>query len=319
MASLHPSFLDDLSTNDLPPASIDVDAQRRRLDDFLSNPSSTSDTSHKIALVTSGGTTIPLEKNTVRFLDNFSTGSRGAASTEYFLNDDYLVVFLHRRSSLKPFSRRFLDPRDLFECGDCSEDAAPRVRSDHVHATKSTLQAYGRVRSRLLEIPFESLSDYLYLLRMICLRLNSFGNRVLLYLAAAVSDFYLPVDAMRQHKTQSSAGDLELKLKTTPKILKMTCEEWLPKAFIVTFKLETDPDILMKKARGALDAYGHQVVVANLLSTRRSAVTIVSRLKGGGDEEIHDLNLSKEELDAGTEIEMLIVKKLAVFHDGFLL
>lgn len=35
-----------------------------------------------VAVVTSGGTTVPLEQNTVRFLDNFSTGSRGAASTE---------------------------------------------------------------------------------------------------------------------------------------------------------------------------------------------------------------------------------------------
>ena len=39
--------------------------------------------SHKpLVIITSGGTTIPLEKNTVRFIDNFSTGSRGATSAE---------------------------------------------------------------------------------------------------------------------------------------------------------------------------------------------------------------------------------------------
>ena len=37
---------------------------------------------NKIVLVTSGGTAVPLEKQTVRYLDNFSTGSRGALSTE---------------------------------------------------------------------------------------------------------------------------------------------------------------------------------------------------------------------------------------------
>eukprot|EP01027_Heterolobosea_sp_BB2_P019753 GEZU01027805.1.p2 GENE.GEZU01027805.1~~GEZU01027805.1.p2 ORF type:complete len:110 (+),score=20.04 GEZU01027805.1:49-378(+) len=37
----------------------------------------------KIVLVTSGGTNVPLEKNTVRFVTNFSTGGRGANSTEY--------------------------------------------------------------------------------------------------------------------------------------------------------------------------------------------------------------------------------------------
>lgn len=36
----------------------------------------------KVVLVTSGGTAVPLEKQTVRYLDNFSTGSRGALSTE---------------------------------------------------------------------------------------------------------------------------------------------------------------------------------------------------------------------------------------------
>lgn len=36
----------------------------------------------RIVLVTSGGTTVPLERNTVRFVDNFSAGTRGSASTE---------------------------------------------------------------------------------------------------------------------------------------------------------------------------------------------------------------------------------------------
>jgi phosphopantothenate-cysteine ligase len=35
-----------------------------------------------IVLVTSGGTTVPLEHNTVRFVDNFSAGTRGSTSVE---------------------------------------------------------------------------------------------------------------------------------------------------------------------------------------------------------------------------------------------
>ncbi len=35
-----------------------------------------------VAIVTSGGTTVPLERRTVRFIDNFSTGARGAAMAE---------------------------------------------------------------------------------------------------------------------------------------------------------------------------------------------------------------------------------------------
>jgi len=47
-------------------------------------------------LFQSGGTTVPLEHNTVRFVDNFSAGTRGSASAEYFLGAGYSVIFLYR-------------------------------------------------------------------------------------------------------------------------------------------------------------------------------------------------------------------------------
>ncbi|KAG1848156.1 DNA/pantothenate metabolism flavoprotein [Suillus tomentosus] len=43
----------------------------------------------------------------VRFLDNFSAGTRGAISAEYFLKAGYGVIFVHRQFSLQPFSRRY--------------------------------------------------------------------------------------------------------------------------------------------------------------------------------------------------------------------
>lgn len=39
----------------------------------------------RVVVVTSGGTTAPLERRCVRFLDNFSQGTRGALSAEQFL------------------------------------------------------------------------------------------------------------------------------------------------------------------------------------------------------------------------------------------
>eukprot|EP01031_Cornospumella_fuschlensis_P038948 gene38948-47380_t len=56
-----------------------------------------------IALVTSGGTQVPLERNMVRFIENFSTGDRGAKSVEYFLANNYSVIFLYRTQSKLPF------------------------------------------------------------------------------------------------------------------------------------------------------------------------------------------------------------------------
>jgi hypothetical protein len=38
-----------------------------------------------VVCVTSGGTTVPMERNCVRYIDNFSAGTRGAMSTQEFL------------------------------------------------------------------------------------------------------------------------------------------------------------------------------------------------------------------------------------------
>lgn len=57
-----------------------------------------------IVLVTSGGTSVPLEANTVRSVENFSTGTRGARSAEHFLKNGHPVIFLHRKGSMQPYS-----------------------------------------------------------------------------------------------------------------------------------------------------------------------------------------------------------------------
>ena len=57
-----------------------------------------------VVLVTSGGTSVPLEKNTVRSIENFSTGTRGARSAEYFLRAGHPVIFFHRTGTLCPFA-----------------------------------------------------------------------------------------------------------------------------------------------------------------------------------------------------------------------
>jgi phosphopantothenate---cysteine ligase (ATP) len=58
-------------------------------------------TDSRIVVVTSGGTTVPLEKKCVRFIDNFSSGRRGALSTEEFLkvpapSSHLCIQYLHR-------------------------------------------------------------------------------------------------------------------------------------------------------------------------------------------------------------------------------
>ena len=63
--------------------------------------------SSRVVCITSGGTTVPLERNCVRFIDNFSRGTRGALSCEEFLKHGYHVIFLTRHGSAQPFITDF--------------------------------------------------------------------------------------------------------------------------------------------------------------------------------------------------------------------
>lgn len=48
----------------------------------------------------------------------------------------------------------------------------------------------------LLSVPFTTLGDYLWLLRACCESLSPYGKNALLYLAAAVADFYVPSEKL---------------------------------------------------------------------------------------------------------------------------
>lgn len=83
-------------------APVNLDISLAKIRDFIQVHSKEN---RLFCLITSGGTTAPLEKNTVRFIDNFSKGTRGATSAEYFTNEGYAVVFLNRAMSIQPFTR----------------------------------------------------------------------------------------------------------------------------------------------------------------------------------------------------------------------
>ncbi|KAK1927099.1 DNA/pantothenate metabolism flavoprotein [Papiliotrema laurentii] len=240
----------------------------------------------KVVLVTSGGTTVPLESNTVRFLDNFSAGTRGATSAEYFLKAGYAVIFLHRLHSLRPFSRHyshslnpFLDLLTITES--TSPDGQPSVTVDKKYTATliPILQAYhtARAQGTLLSIDFQTVNEYLWLLRAIAKPMSTLGRKGMFYLAAAVSDFFLPDDKVAEHKIQSNKGTLSLEMDQVPKVLRPLVQEWNPEGYIVSFKLETDQALLIPKSRAALSRYGHQLVIGNDLHKRKYEVVFVER------------------------------------------
>ncbi|CAN7938666.1 unnamed protein product, partial [Ixodes hexagonus] len=184
------------------------------------------------------------------------------------------------------------------------------VRTGAVSQVLPVLRAYQAARDagRLLAMPFTTLVDYLFVVRAAAAALTAFKRRALLYLAAAVSDFYIPGEEMPEHKIHSDSGPLQLHLKLVPKMLKPLVCFWVPEAFVVSFKLETDPSILLEKSRKALTNYNHKLVIANELHSRKQHVLFVTQ-------ESHEaVDLSQEQMAAGTEIEELIVDRLARQH-----
>lgn len=106
--------------------------------------------------------------------------------------------------------------------------------------------------------------------------MNCLGHHGMFYFAAAVSDFYVPWESMAKHKIESAGGPLNMQLSQVPKMLFILRKHWAPKAFCVSFKLETDPDILLHKAEMALRKYGMNVVVANELANYKDVVVMVT-------------------------------------------
>lgn len=272
-----------------------------RVKEFISHQLSFS---RRVVLITSGGTTVPLEKNMVRFVDNFSAGTRGATAAEYFIDMGYAVIFLHRQFSLQPYARNythskhcFLDLLEEFPTSNNNVDAINHgnidpvydessqlpsslsVQGNHAAEMKRVFRRYNYARrEKLLHIEtFVTVTDYLFYLKEFCSSMALLDGKAMFFLAAAVSDFFVPPSRIAQHKIESGLGGFNLRLDPVPKILLPLVKLWCPNAYTVSFKLETNKDILIPKARRALRNYGHQLVIANMLHTRKFSVTMVER------------------------------------------
>eukprot|EP00158_Paraphelidium_tribonemae_P008666 Partr_v1_DN28646_c1_g1_i2_m49944 putative phosphopantothenate-cysteine ligase len=285
----------------------------------------------RVVLITSGGTTVPLERNTVRFLDNFSQGTRGASSAEYFLRLGYAVIFMHRAHSLQPFARHVqqlmltADEKTdytadcMLNCLSVDTDGMIRVstgdsNSEMVKLINEYKHYTAPSFNRLLLLSFVTVQDYLFMLRDISRVLGlRMGSRAMWYLAAAVSDFHVPHPKLAEHKIQSGSNStvFSLQMDQVPKVLKPLVQDWASNGFIVSFKLETDEGLIEVKSKMALERYGHQIVVANLLQTRKSKVTLFA-MSDNSESSVERAEIVMSG-DSG-EIEELIVRDLVGRH-----
>lgn len=323
-----------------------LDDYIRRAKTFIDSQSAAN---RRVALVTSGGTTVPLEQQTVRFIDNFSAGTRGATSTEHLLACDYAVIFLHRQFSLLPFSRHYSHSTNCFLDFMTFNDAgAVVVENEYQSQMGAVLRQYQQVKEQgtLLLLPFTTVNEYLWSLRELAKLLRPIGSNAVFYLAAAVSDFFVPADKMVEHKIQSSEDfnhiadhengepaakmdgkKLSIYLDPVPKFLKSLVDTWAPEAMIISFKLETDPSLLQTKAHYALQKYAHHLVIGNLLNTRKYEVLFVSAENGDKWIRVPSGRRSKSvttsrdaaltdvsSTEVPIEIESLIIPEVAKLH-----
>lgn len=314
-AASHQVAESDYFASNPPPKALDSHVEQAR--SFIEHHASLK---RRVVLVTSGGTTVPLEKQTVRFIDNFSAGTRGATSAEYFLEAGYAVIFLHRQFSLLPYSRHYSHSTDCFlDFLHEAEDGSVVANPTHQEKMLGVLRKYSTAKQKrmLLMLPFTTITDYLHELRAVAQLMRPLGPDGLLYLAAAVSDFFVPPDRMSEHKIQSTDATASFKpqqssaataeqprgsadepeetfdnfdsspsvprskrlivdLDPVPKFLKNLVDGWAPEGMIVSFKLETDPQILVHKAKYSLNRYQHHLVIGNLLTTRKWEVVFVA-------------------------------------------
>ena len=70
--------------------------------------------------------------------------------------------------------------------------------------------------------------------------------------------------------------------------------------------------LLVPKARQALQRYGHQVVIGNMLKTRKQTVTMIMNATE------KTLSLTPEQLNQGAEIESMIIPALVHIHDRWI-
>ncbi len=117
---------------------------------------------------------------------------------------------MHRQFSLQPFSRHyshsthpFLDFLDFggsepTSAGEPSGAAHIVVRPAERAQLLDVLAAYKDAQNAgtLLTLTFVTVNDYLWLLRAVSHELSQLGRSCLYYLAAAVSDFFLPRQRM---------------------------------------------------------------------------------------------------------------------------
>jgi phosphopantothenate-cysteine ligase len=248
--------------------------------------------------------------------------------TEILLAHDYRVVFFYRDTSAVPFLH---NDRISLPLGVTSKSLVPIDAHTTAELVSAELEGSQNValfnkylkERKLVLIPYSSVQSYLSGLSAISSLLAPLSSHLMLILAAAVSDFYIPspspnkvqsgVPGVYGDSTVGEDNSLSVRFTPVPKRLgelKKVC----PSATVISFKLETDPGILMKKVEQSFK-YGVDAIVGNILKTRYDTCYFSTLsgggVKGGKEEAVEHVKVDKKH---GRIIEYEIVELVVGRH-----
>ncbi len=163
-------------------------------------------------LVTSGGTSFPLEKTPYVHKKIFYRDAWRTQHRDFILQNvpNERVIYFHRQGCKRPFQVG-LNIDELFQC----ETKDGSVISNKIANQIIKFQNYRRF---FLEVPFITVQDYLSGLKAIKQQMHWLEGPSLVFLAAAVSDFYIQNSAEYKIQTRE-IFELTLTLQPLPKLL----------------------------------------------------------------------------------------------------
>ena len=111
---------------------------------------------------------VPLEKNSVRFIENLSKGTRGARSCEQFLESGYRVIMVVRDTAEKPFGSMVSARKPWFDVLAQDAKGVVGVRSKYQERVSDNLRGHNKARKdrTLLTLEYSSIFEYLVLLEV---------------------------------------------------------------------------------------------------------------------------------------------------------
>jgi phosphopantothenate-cysteine ligase len=259
-----------------------------------------------IALITSGATIVPLDPENDTFVDVAPQvqEQQGPACAEYLLQLGYAVIFVHREDSLRPFTRHFQKFiqngafMDMFRLQGNGLVLSGVDLSQTLQFQKIA-QLYTECSTRVLNLSFTSVQQYLMLTRLTAKAMEAAKNRGIVVLAATLMDFYVPVepsaaateaateetDSTESSSSSSSTSSKHSKTKhikklakkiakkktdefsvnfvRVPNIIRKIRKDWCPKAFLVTCKHQLATGEAIEAAHADLEKWGVDVIAGN--------------------------------------------------------